>query len=473
MKYFSTRGESRLNSTSEALLQGLAADGGLFLPEKINRVTITDEEIQRLDYNEIAFKVISTIFDDLNPVKLKNAIEDAYKSFSNEILPIVKLDNLYVMELFHGKTRAFKDFALSLLPRLINIAKEDLGINSKILVLTATSGDTGSAAISGFSDVDDANIVVFYPTDGISMVQRAQMINSSAKNANAVAIRGNFDDAQSGLKELFNNADFKGSLQKSGYILTSANSINIGRLVPQIAYYFYAYYSLVNNEEITNGEEISVSVPTGNFGNILASYLAKKMGLPIKTYICASNKNNVLEDFINTGVYDANREFYKTNSPSMDILISSNLERYLYLLCEDTEEIKDMMKELKENRKFVFKHDIEMTSYSLNDERTLETIKAVYDKYGYLVDTHTAIAVSATENIERKVLVTATASPIKFPNSIAEVLNFKTENESESLKIVAEMIDDKEFVRNINIDDQEEIIIDKDKVREIVEELIF
>lgn len=477
MKYYSTRGESKVNSTAQALLQGLADDGGLLIPEKLNRVDITEDDIKNLSYTDIAYKVISTIFDDLDSKKLKSEIEEAYKSFSKEILPIHELENLYVMELFHGKTRAFKDFALSLLPRLVKMAKQQLNIDDKTLVLTATSGDTGSAAISGFENIDDAKIIVFYPTDGISMVQRKQMVSSGASNAVAVAIKGNFDDAQSALKEIFNNQSFKLKLKEKGYLLTSANSINVGRLVPQIAYYFYSYYLLVKNGKIKNNEEISVAVPTGNFGNILASYFAKLMGLPIKNFICASNKNNVLEDFINTKKYNINREFYKTNSPSMDILVSSNLERYLYLISKDAEEIKILMKDLKNKGEFTFNHDIDMFAYSSTEEETLSAIKEVYDKYNYIVDTHTAIGIKAAQNYlkdkNEKILVTATASPVKFPNSIAQALDLNFESEKEALIYISKEIDDFEFAEKMLSSSNEETIIEKNEIKNIIEEKIF
>lgn len=477
MKYFSTRGKSNVDSTAKALLMGLADDGGLFLPEYFNKVELSDDEIENLNYTNLAYKVISNIFDDLDGEKLKNEIEEAYKDFPEEILPVSEVGDIFVMELYHGKTRAFKDFALSLLPRLIKLAKEQLKIDEKILVLTATSGDTGSAAISGFANVDDTKIMVFYPTDGISMVQRTQMINSGAENASAIAIEGNFDDAQSALKILFNDENFKRNLKNSGYLLTSANSINIGRLVPQIAYYFYAYYLLVQNEVIKNGEEIAVSVPTGNFGNILASYIAKKMGLPIKDFICASNKNNVLEDFIKSGVYDSNRKFYKTNSPSMDILISSNLERYLYLRSQNSEEINSIMTDLKDSGVFEFKHELDMYAYSCDEEETLNVIKNFYDEYGYLVDTHTAIAVKAAKNYLNdnpgvRVFVTATASAIKFPNSIAKALDLEYENEKDALYEVANFMNDIEFAQSIS-ELNKETVIEKNDIKRIIEEMIF
>ncbi|MDY2986888.1 MAG: threonine synthase [Peptoniphilus sp.] len=477
MKYYSTRGNSFVNSTSEALLKGLADDGGLFIPEEIREVNFTNEEIERLDYKEFAYKVISAIFDDLDREKLKIEIEKAYYKFPEDIIPIKNVDNLYFMELFHGETRAFKDFALSLLPRLIKIAKEEDNVEEKTLILTATSGDTGSAAISGFSGVENTNIIVFYPTDGISLIQRAQMINSGSKNATAVAINGNFDDAQSALKRIFNDLEFKKELREAGHILTSANSINIGRLVPQIAYYFYSYYKLVNKGIIDNGERISVAVPTGNFGNILAAYFSKLMGLPIEEFICASNKNNILEDFINTGVYDTNREFYKTNSPSMDILVSSNLERYLSLKSGNSNEIYSLMKSLNETGKFEYKNDLEMFGFSCGEQETLKVIDDIYKKSEYLIDTHTAVAVKAAEKYlggkDKKILIVSTASPVKFATEISKAIGLGADDEEKAIEEVAKLSNDVEFLEKVNTDFHEEIVIDKVDIKKFVRERIM
>lgn len=477
MKYYSTRGKSFVNSTAEALLKGLADDGGLFIPEKIEKINFNEEEIERLDYTEFAYKVISTIFDDLDKEKLKTEIEAAYDTFPKDLLPIKNVDNLYFMELFHGRTRAFKDFALSLLPRLIKIAKEENKVKDKTLILTATSGDTGSAAISGFAGVKDSEIIVFYPTDGISLIQRAQMVNSGAENATAVAIEGNFDDAQSALKKIFNDSDFKEKLKTAKYMLTSANSINVGRLVPQIAYYFYSYYKLVKNKEIENGDSVAVTVPTGNFGNILAAYFAKEMGLPIEDFICASNKNNILEDFINTNIYDTHREFYKTNSPSMDILVSSNLERYLSLKSNNASEIESIMNDLKDTGKFEYKHDLNMHGYSCGEEETLEIIDKIYKKSGYVIDTHTAVAVKAAEEYlkenNKKVLIAATASPIKFAMEISKAIGLDLKDEKDAIEKVAKLSNDIEFLKQVDIKDGDEIVIEKENIKKFIEERIL
>ena len=361
MKYISTRTGEVINSSYEAILKGLADDGGLFLPENLPIIKFSEEEIKSLNYKFVAKKVISSIFDDFTKEEIESAVEGAYDTFEDEILPITKLNNNYIMELYHGKTLAFKDFALSILPRLMKISIDKLNLKEKIVILAATSGDTGSAALSGFSNVEGTEVIVFYPTEGISEIQRKQMVCLDAKNSHAVAIKGNFDDAQSALKNIFNDDDLAKSLAEKNIRLSSANSINIGRLVPQIAYYFYSYYELLRNGEIEESESINISVPTGNFGNILAGYLAKQMGLPIDILICASNKNNVLTDFFNSGKYNANREFYKTNSPSMDILVSSNLERLLYLIADkDAEKINNLMKDLKEKNSYIIDNKMQI-----------------------------------------------------------------------------------------------------------------
>ncbi|SHH27178.1 threonine synthase [Anaerosphaera aminiphila DSM 21120] len=482
MRYVSTRGNSKLNSTFETLLKGLSDDGGLYIPEKLPEMKFSNEEIEKFEYVDFAKKIIGTIFDDIDREDLYREIESAYATFEKDILPIKKISNKYVMELYHGSTFAFKDFALSLLPRLIKLAIKEKNLEEKIVVLTATSGDTGSAALYGFKDVEDTKIVVFYPTDGISEIQRRQMTTIDGKNTYAIAIEGNFDDAQSALKEIFNDEEFKRELKDKKYILSSANSINIGRLVPQIVYYYYSYYELVKRGEISNGELISVSVPTGNFGNILAAYLAKKMGLPIKDLICASNKNNILTDFINTGVYDTNREFYKTNSPSMDILISSNLERFLYYKLGDSKLLVELMKDLKEKGQYEVK-DLEIFNdvygYSFNDEETIEGIKNSYDKDKYLMDTHTVIAYMAAEEYQKdnniKVLVASTASPYKFSESIAEALNIQANGELENLKEIEKNTGNKLPARFENILQSEvtqNLVIEKSKMRSSILEVL-
>ncbi|CDZ74553.1 threonine synthase [Peptoniphilus sp. ING2-D1G] len=483
MKFLSTRGKSSTNSSYEAILKGLADDGGLYVPEELGKIDITEEEISKYEYTDYAKKVISFIFDDMNEESLFHEIDEAYKTFSPEILPIKKLEDIYIMELFHGQTYAFKDFAMSLLPRLVSLSLKEQKIDKKILILTATSGDTGSAALYGFKNIENTQIIVFYPTKGISEIQRKQMVTIDGENTYAVAVKGNFDDAQSALKEIFNDSEFKKYLEDKDYLLSSANSINIGRLVPQIVYYFYSYYDLVKKDEIKKGEEVSVSVPTGNFGNILAAYMAKRMGLPIKDLICGSNKNNILTDFINTGTYDVNRQFYTTNSPSMDILISSNLERFLYYeFDKDTEYINTLMKDLKSEGKYlVDKNKINgIYGYCYDDEETLEEIVAVYEKFGYLVDTHSAIAMKSAEDYIKghggKVIAAATASPFKFAPSIAKALSIEYEDEISAIDAIEDKTGikaDNNFKNILRKKVTQEREIEKDNIKNVIKEILF
>lgn len=325
--YRSTRGNGSTVTASQAILKGLSEDGGLFVPDQIPALNIPVEELSRMSYQQVAYEVMSRFLTDFTEEELKNCIDHAYdKKFdTEEIAPLTKADGSYFLELFHGATIAFKDMALSILPYLLTTAAKKNNVKNDIVILTATSGDTGKAAMAGFADVPGTKIIVFYPKDGVSPIQEKQMVTQKGKNTYVVAIYGNFDDAQTGVKRIFNDAEMKAELDEAGYQFSSANSINIGRLVPQIVYYVYAYASLYRNGQITEGEKINVVVPTGNFGNILAAFYAKNMGLPIDKLICASNDNKVLYDFFVTGEYNRNREFILTTSPSMDILISSNL----------------------------------------------------------------------------------------------------------------------------------------------------
>lgn len=480
MRYISTRTGEIINSSQEAILKGLADDGGLLVPEFLPNIKFTEEEIKNLNYKIVAKKVIGSIFDDFTKEDLDECIEKAYDLFPEEVLPIAKLDNNYIMELYHGETLAFKDFALSILPRFMEKSMEKLNMKEKILILTATSGDTGSAALRGFSNVKNSEIIVFYPTNGISEIQRRQMTCLDAKNAHSVGINGNFDDAQSALKEIFSNEEFKEELLKKNIKISSANSINIGRLVPQIAYYFYTYYEMIRLGEITESESINISVPTGNFGNILAGYLAKKMGLPIEILICASNKNNVLTDFFSSGIYDANREFFKTNSPSMDILVSSNLERLLYYISnEDKEEVNSLMKKLNINKKYEINSSMkenlkDFKAYYYNDEETLLGIKDVFEKYNYLIDTHTSIAVLAANeyNGREKTVVASTASPFKFPKDVSRAIGLEVyEDDFKTLKNLSKNtnIEIPEILKNLeNREITEKTVVNKDEIRESI-----
>lgn len=482
MNYLSTRGRSKLSSSFDALMKGLSDDGGLYIPEKLEKINFTKDEIENFKYTDYAKKIISSIFDDIDKKDLFEQIDLAYESFEKDILPIKDLDDIFYMELFHGQTFAFKDFALSLLPRLISLALKNKNIDKDILILTATSGDTGSAALYGFKNVDRTKIIVFYPNKGISEIQKKQMTSVDGNNTYAVGIEGNFDDAQSNLKLIFNDKEFKEYLDQKGYILSSANSINIARLVPQIVYYFYTYNTLLKEGKIKEGEKVSVCVPTGNFGNILAAFLARKMGLKINNLICASNKNNVLTDFINTGVYDIKRDFYITNSPSMDILVSSNLERFLYYqLGEDPELVKKLMEDLKEKGEYRVDKDKlkSIYAYSFDDKDTLKEIKRVYDKYNYLIDTHTAVASLAANKYlkdhDEKVMLASTASAFKFAHSTNQALGIDYNDQLDAidcLEKATNILADKRFKEILNKKEKQNYNVDKSEIKKIIKEII-
>ena len=435
MNYRSTRNNAIRKNDKIALLQGLSEDGGLFVLENFNEKKINLKNLLDKSYTDIAFEVLKLFFS-FDESKLKSIIEKAYSKFStSKVTPLVVLKDAHVLELFHGPTSAFKDVALTLLPYLIQLALE--GSDQEILILTATSGDTGKAALEGFKDVDQTEIIVFYPKNGVSKIQELQMRTQEGKNTKVCAIEGNFDDAQTAVKNIFLDEELQKKLGKKKF--SSANSINIGRLTPQIVYYIVAYIDLVKNHKINLGDKINFVVPTGNFGDILAGYYAKKLGLPVNKLVCASNKNNVLYDFLTTGIYDRNREFLKTISPSMDILISSNLERLLYDLSgSDDKYIKSLMDELKQSGKYKVNADIlaklkaEFGSGYASDEETSQVIKKVWDEEKYLLDPHTAVAykVILEQNLEGETVVLSTASPYKFCTSVANaVLNITDEDE--------------------------------------------
>lgn len=458
-KYISTRGGSEKISSAAAIIKGLASNKGLFVPTEIPKLPLTIEEMVGKDYKEVAFTVLKSFFDDFSDEELRYCVDSAYddKFDKEEIVPIVQAGSAHFIELFHGKTAAFKDIALSILPYLMTTAIKKEGIDKKICILTATSGDTGKAALEGFSDVEGTEIVVFYPYKAVSKIQELQMTTQEGKNTHVFAIRGNFDDAQRGVKSIFTDPSFADELSKKNILLSSANSINIGRLVPQVAYYVYAYLKLLEEKTVKAGEPMNVVVPTGNFGNILAAYYAKMMGIPIRTFICASNKNKVLTDFFATGVYDANREFYVTNSPSMDILISSNLERLLFHLSLDaygernkaSEHVAGLMTALETDGKYEVSEEIkkEMGMFVggfVDPELTLKTIQSMYNKHEYLMDTHTAVAYDVYSEYKKHVcddfetVIAATASPYKFPASVAKAIG------------IDEMTDDFEYLDEIN-----------------------
>ena len=410
INYSSTRGGENNVTASMAILKGLAADGGLFMPDHIPALDCSLEELSHKTYQEVAYAVMKQFLTDFTEEELKTCIERAYDSKfdTEEIAPLVKADGAYYLELFHGSTIAFKDMALSILPHLMTVSAKKNHAENTIVILTATSGDTGKAAMAGFADVEGTRIIVFYPKDGVSRVQELQMLTQKGANTSVVGISGNFDDAQSGVKKIFGDKEFAKELAGRGYQLSSANSINIGRLVPQVVYYVYAYAKLLENGEIENGEKINVTVPTGNFGNILAAYFAKQMGVPFGKLICASNDNKVLYDFFRTGTYDKNREFILTTSPSMDILVSSNLERLLYLSCgRDAAKTKAMMEQLSTNGKYEITADMKefmkdfCAGYADMEENAKE-IRKVFDDTGYLIDTHTGVAAAVYEQYKAK-----------------------------------------------------------------------
>ena len=442
IKYVSTRGIKGEVSAAQAIIKGLADDKGLYVPTEIPSLDELGINLtEKADYQSIAKKVIGGFFDDFTEDEITYCVSNAYTSeddgsegkFSkSEIVPVVKGGDAYFLELYHGRTSAFKDMALSILPYLLTTSIKKEGEENKICILTATSGDTGKAALAGFADVPGTEIIVFYPDGGVSQVQRAQMVTQEGENTHVFAIKGNFDDAQKGVKRIFNDTDFAKTLAEKNVKLSSANSINIGRLIPQVAYYIHGYNQLVQQGVIAAGEEINIVVPTGNFGNILAAYYASLMGLPVKKFICASNENKVLTDFINSGIYDARRDFYLTNSPSMDILISSNLERLLYQLSDgDAAEIKALMNKLDEEKCYEVSDKIKegLTKFYggfADVDDTNSTIGEMYRENNYLLDTHTAVAYKVYQNYIEETgdhtptLIASTASPFKFAKSVAE-----------------------------------------------------
>lgn len=441
MLYNSTRNKNLQVSSAQAIAQGISEEGGLFVPESLPKLTADDiNALADKSYVERAKFVLGGFLTDFTTDELNYCVENAYtaeKFKSDDIAQLAHLyDGTYMLELWHGPTCAFKDMALQLLPYLLTVSAKKTVAGKDIVILVATSGDTGKAALEGFKDVEGTKILVFYPEDGVSDMQKRQMTTQEGKNVGVCAIKGNFDDAQSGVKAIFTDASIKDKLAQNNMMFSSANSINWGRLVPQIVYYVSAYCELVKNGEIENGDEINVVVPTGNFGNILAAYYAKNMGLPIKKFICASNANKVLTDFISTGTYDKNRDFKTTISPSMDILISSNLERLLFELSDKNDEtIKDWFGKLSSEGKYTVSDDV-MKRLSDNfyggfcdDTQTKETIKNIFDKYSYLCDTHTAVAVKVYEDYkaktgdETKTIIASTANPYKFSTSVLSAIS--------------------------------------------------
>ena len=448
--YKSTRNNTHQVSSKEAIINGISNDGGLYVPNKIPILDKSFDELTCMNYKDLAFYIMKKYFTDFDNDELMTCIDSAYDEKFTKLAPLVENKGTYFLELYHGQTLAFKDMALSILPHLMKYAYKSLNIDSEIVILTATSGDTGKAALEGFKDVDGTKIIVFFPTNGVSEIQKRQMITQNGKNTYVVGIKGNFDDAQGAVKKIFTDEMFNKKIQSKNYLFSSANSINIGRLVPQIVYYFHAYLELLRKNKIQCNEKINVAVPTGNFGNILACYYAKKMGLPINKLICASNENNVLTQFFDEGIYDTNRVFKMTNSPSMDIVVSSNLERLLYNISDENDKfVLEFMDMIKNKGKYSLDNRLKQRlkdfyAGSANDEATLKSIKDLYEATGYIMDTHTAVAYNVyNQYIEKtkdnlKTVIVSTASPFKFPGSINNALHFCHNN-----------IDDFELIRKL------------------------
>lgn len=455
--YRSTRDlKGQTITASQAVLQGLSPDGGLYVPTSIPEIDLDLNELKDLSYQDLAYKILRPLFSDYTDEELRSCIDKAYGDQwdTQEIAPVdYHADNAY-LELFHGPTIAFKDVALQLLPHLMTVAAKKNGSDKDIVILTATSGDTGKAAMAGFADVPHTQIIVFYPKDGVSAIQEKQMLTQTGKNTHVVGITGNFDVAQTNVKKLFNDKELAETIAKAGYQFSSANSINIGRLFPQIVYYFYAYGKLVKDGRISIGDKINFSVPTGNFGDILAGWFAKKLGLPVNKLICASNKNNILTDFFNKGTYDKNRPFYVTSSPSMDILVSSNLERLLfYVSGEDANKTAELMNQLSVSGKYTIDSDMRAkladfaADFATEDETAAE-ISRVFSADKTAIDPHTAVASKAAESYKANtgdnspLVVVSTASPYKFPQAVLNALDAKGKDERglEAVKYLQEKI---------------------------------
>jgi threonine synthase len=460
MLYYSTRDTNIIVESSKAINDGISSEGGLFVPCEIPQLSESlIYQLTDLNYSQRAVEILKLFLTDFSEEELYECVNYAYNKErfeTDNIAPIYKLSTgIYFLELWHGPTCAFKDMALQLLPHLMIKSLKKQGEDKEVVILVATSGDTGKAALEGFKDVEGTKIIVFYPENGVSEIQRIQMVTQEGGNVNVVAVEGNFDDTQTGVKEIFTDKKYNKVLEKKNYKLSSANSINWGRLVPQIVYYFSAYIDLLKNEEIKMGEKINIVVPTGNFGNILAAYYAREMGLPIEKLICASNENNVLTDFINTGVYDIKREFKVTSSPSMDILISSNLERLLFLLNDkSSDKVISLMNTLKRDREYTVDDDIINKLKDVfwagycDDSETLNTIAQTYKDYSYVVDTHTAVAKNVYDKYSKetgdttKTIIASTASPFKFSSSVIKAIKGEKfqegKSEFELLEILAE-----------------------------------
>ena len=461
LMYASTRDANETVTASQAILKGLANDGGLFVPTSIPTLDVTMDELGKMTYQETAYAVMSKFLTDFTEDELKHCINSAYDSKfdTEEIAPLVEADGAYYLELFHGSTIAFKDMALSILPYLLTTAAKKNQVKNDIVILTATSGDTGKAALAGFADVEGTKIIVFYPKNGVSPIQEKQMVTQKGANTFVVGINGNFDQAQTGVKQMFSDKELAAQMDAAGFQFSSANSINIGRLVPQIVYYVYSYAKLYANGVIAKDEKINVVVPTGNFGNILAAFYAKNMGVPIAKLICASNENKVLFDFFTTGTYDKNREFMLTSSPSMDILISSNLERLIYRIAgNDAEKNAALMKSLNTEGKYEITAEMkkqleEFYGNYTSEQETADVIRALYEKTGYVIDTHTAVAAGVydkykkdSNDTETKTVIASTASPFKFTRSVMNAIDSKYDSMSDF-----ELVDELSKIGNVAV----------------------
>ena len=443
--YKSTRGKEEAVTASMAILKGLSEDGGLFVPTEIPKLDVPMDKLAQMSYQETAYEVMKRFLTDFTEEELKNCISRAYddKFDTKTIAPLHEADGVYFLELYHGATIAFKDMALSILPHLMTTAAKKNNVKNEIVILTATSGDTGKAAMAGFADVPGTKIIVFYPKNGVSPIQEKQMVTQKGNNTYVVGITGNFDDAQTAVKKMFNDQKLETELDQAGYQFSSANSINIGRLVPQIVYYVYAYASLVREGKIKDGQEINITVPTGNFGNILAAYYAKQMGLPVHKLICASNDNKVLYDFFRTGTYDRKRDFILTTSPSMDILISSNLERLIYRIAgADAKKCAELMQALSAGGEYTIteKMKSQLGDFYGNfctEEETAAAIAGVFKNSHYVIDTHTAVAAGVYDKYVKEtgdklpVVIASTASPYKFTRSVMDALGVDTEGKDD------------------------------------------
>ena len=435
--YKSTRNDNETATASQAILKGLANNSGLFVPTEIPKLTVPVKKLAQMSYQEVAYEVMRLFLTDFTEEELKDCINHAYddKFDTPEIVPIVKVGDAYHLQLFHGSTIAFKDMALSILPYLLVTAAKKNDVKNEIVILTATSGDTGKAALAGFADVPGTKIIVFYPKDGVSPIQEKQMVTQKGENTYVIGIKGNFDDAQTGVKKMFSDAVLAEEMDAAGYQFSSANSINIGRLVPQIVYYVYSYAKLAAEQVLADGDPMNVVVPTGNFGNILAAYYAKQMGIPIRKLICASNENKVLFDFFQTGIYDKNREFILTSSPSMDILISSNLERLIHKIAgSNADKCAELMQELASEGKYTITDEMkanlaDFVGVYTTEAETAEEIKKTYEETGYVMDTHTAVAAHGYDQYvadtadHTPAVIASTASPYKFTRSVMNAID--------------------------------------------------